>query len=80
MTKKAMSFESSMERLEEILHTLESGTEDLDTSLKLYEEGISLVRACSTQLQKAEQKIKILQLQSDGSVVLEDFGKTEEKA
>ena len=80
MTKKTMSFEASMERLESILHTLESGNEDLDTSLKLYEEGISLVRACSNQLEKAEQKIKILQTQPDGSVVLEDFGKTEEEA
>lgn len=79
MTKKTMSFESSMERLEEILHTLEGGGEDLDTSLKLYEEGISLVRACSDQLEKAEQRVKILQMQSDGSVALADFGKTEEE-
>jgi exodeoxyribonuclease VII small subunit len=79
MAKKTVSFESAMERLEEILHTLENGNVDLDASLKLYEEGIALVRACSNQLEKAEQRVKILQTQSDGSVVLEDFGKTEEE-
>ena len=73
MTKKAMGFESSMERLEEILHTLENGTEDLDTSLKLYEEGIGLVRNCSELLEKAEQSVKILQMQPDGGMTLTDF-------
>ena len=44
MATKKPSFEESMERLEEIVRTLESGSEGLDSSLKLYEEGIALVR------------------------------------
>lgn len=73
MAKKAMTFEASMERLEEVLRLLENGNETLDNSLKLYEEGIALVRACSDKLENAEQRIKVLQMQSDGQVVLTDF-------
>lgn len=73
MAKKTMSFEASMERLEEVLRLLEDGSASLDDSLALYEEGIGLVRACTERLDKAEQKIKILQMQEDGNVALADF-------
>lgn len=74
MAKKELSFEASMERLEEIVRALESGDMGrLDDSLKLYEEGVALVRACSDRLDKAEQSVKLLRLQGDGSVTLEDF-------
>ena len=42
-------------------------------SSDLYEEGISLIRACNAQLERAEQRVRILQVQEDGSVALEDF-------
>ena len=74
MTKKAVTFEDAMARLEEILRALESGSEGLDASLKLYEEGISLIRACSEKLENAEQSVKILQMQADGTAALADFG------
>ena len=73
MAKKEMTFEAAMDRLEEVLRRLENGNETLDDSLKLYEEGIALIRACNTQLESAEQRIRILQVQADGSVSLEDF-------
>ena len=73
MAKKQMTFEESMERLEEVLCRLENGNETLDASLKLYEEGISLVRACTERLENAEQRMKILQVQADGSATLADF-------
>ena len=69
---KKMSFEQSLARLEEILHTLESGEGGLDATLKLYEEGVSLIRSCNEQLEKAEQSVKMLQMQS-GGVVMTDF-------
>ena len=72
-TKKALSFEESMERIEEIVRLLESGNENLDASLKLYEEGLTLVRACTEKLDGAEQTVKILQMKADGSAVLADF-------
>lgn len=72
-TKKALNFEESMERIEEIVRLLESGSENLDASLKLYEEGLTLVRACTEKLDGAEQTVKILQMKADGSATLEDF-------
>ncbi len=77
---KKMTFEAALSRLDEILNALESGETDLDGLLKLYEEGISLIRSCSAQLEKAEQTVKMLQLQSDGSAALVDFAKGDDEA
>ena len=72
MTKKTMTFEAAMERLEEIAQLLESGIEGLDASLKLYEEGVSLIRLCTERLETAEQSVKILQMSEEG-ITLADF-------
>ena len=64
MPKKKVSFEESLARLEEIVGKLENGEGDLDGMLKLYEEGIALIRVCNTQLQEAEQKVKMLAMPS----------------
>lgn len=70
--KENLSFESAIIRLEEIVKLLEKGNSSLDESLKLYEEGISLVRYCNNALDTAENKIKILA--NDGGTLIEkDF-------
>ena len=79
MTKKMMTFEVAMERLEEIARLLESGSKGLDESLKLYEEGVSLIRLCTQKLENAEQSVKILQMSEEG-VTLADFEGRGEKA
>lgn len=79
MTKKTMTFEAAMERLEEIARLLESGSEGLDESLKLYEEGVSLIRLCTQKLETAEQSVKILQMSEEG-IILADFDGRGEKA
>ena len=71
--KKEMSFELAMSRLEEIVGKLDSGKATLDESLKLYEEGIALVRLCSERLDSAEQKIKLVKASADGNFSEEDF-------
>lgn len=73
MAKAGKSFEESVGRLEEIVRMLENGTASLDESLKLYEEGIALVRTCNSQLDSAEKKIRILTQGPDGGVEEEDF-------
>jgi exodeoxyribonuclease VII small subunit len=59
------NFEQALERLEEIVSSLERGETDLDESLKLFEEGISLVRLCNQQLKQAEQKLEQLTAEGD---------------
>ena len=59
-------FEQSMARLDEITRALESGSLPLAESLKLYEEGVSLINVCSGLLENAEMKIKLLQKTADG--------------
>ena len=71
--KKDVSFEEQMERIEEIVRLLDAGSAGLDHSLKLYEEGIGLVRACTKRLDEATQTVKMLRLQPDGKATLDDF-------
>lgn len=68
-------FEVAMARLEEIVRALENGGDAaaLDESLRLYEEGVALVRRLSAELDTAEQRVKILQRTADGEIKPEDF-------
>ena len=47
MTKKTLSFEESMQRLEVIVQRLERGDVPLEESLALFEEGSGLIAQCS---------------------------------
>ncbi|HBI55958.1 MAG TPA: exodeoxyribonuclease VII small subunit [Firmicutes bacterium] len=58
-------FEAALARLEEIVDSLEAGDADLEKALKLFEEGISLVRVCDKQLKEAEQKLEQLNAQGE---------------
>lgn len=55
--KSGQSFEQAMERLEEIVSTLEKDDTPLDDSMALYKEGATLAAFCSKKLQKAQQVI-----------------------
>ena len=69
MAKKTLSFEQSMQRLEEIVRLLERGDVPLEESLALFEEGSGLIAQCSKLLDNAEQKVIKLKKGSDGSPV-----------
>jgi exodeoxyribonuclease VII small subunit len=71
--KKKESFETLMDRLDEIVKALENGSADLDSALSLYEEGVGLVRKCGKMLDEAEKKIKILQKDENGELTEKDF-------
>ncbi len=64
-TKHALSFEKSMEKLEEIVKKLEGGADSLESSLKLFEEGVALARHCNETLDKAEKKLEVLMKKGD---------------
>ena len=70
--KKKMSIEESMSRLEEIVKEMESEKLSLEKSLKLYEEGIGLVERCSSELEAAKRRIRILQQGKDGEIEIVD--------
>ncbi|MGB2697777.1 MAG: exodeoxyribonuclease VII small subunit [Candidatus Zixiibacteriota bacterium] len=55
-----VNFEDSLKRLEEIVQKLEEGELSLDESLKLFEEGIEISRACTRKLSEAEKKVERL--------------------
>ena len=55
-----MTFEATLRRLEEILRALEQQQVGLDASLKLFEEGVELLRSASSELGKAESKVQML--------------------
>ena len=68
-----MTFETSLRRLEEILAALEGQQVGLDASLKLFEEGVELLRSASAELGKAETKVQMLLEKSDGGFELREI-------
>ena len=73
MNEKNMTFEASMQRLEQIVRIMERGDAQLDESLKLFQEGTELVRACEKMLTDAQLQIQKVMTAPDGSPVMEDF-------
>lgn len=71
--KDNLTFESASARLEEIVKILEHGNSSLDESLKLYEEGVLLVRFCNDSLDNAEKRIKMLVADDNGKMTEKDF-------
>jgi len=58
--KKIDSFEHAMEKLEEIVRSLEKGDISLEDSLKAFEEGVKWSRTCDKKLSDAKGKIEML--------------------
>ena len=67
-------FEDAIKRLEEIVQKLESGELPLEESLKVFEEGMNLIKFCSEKLEEVEQKVTKLVKESDGKYVHQSFG------
>ena len=62
------TFETAMNRLESIVHELESGDLTLDEALKRFQEGVKLSKFCSNKLDETEKKVSILLKDEDGNV------------
>ena len=81
MNNKEKSFEDAMKRLEEIVQMLENGNLPLEESIRVFEEGMKLIRFCTHKLEEAEKKVTILIQESGGDytqVPFEDQAKEEE--
>lgn len=73
MSKKSSTFETNMQRLEEIVRIMEVGDVSLEESLKLFQEGTKLVEKCTKQLDEAELQIKKIVTDANGEPVEENF-------
>lgn len=62
---KTIKFEDQMKRLQEIVENLEKDDIDLDKSIELYEEGLSLSKSLKSQLEKFEDKISKINEESN---------------
>lgn len=54
---RSTSFESSLQRLEQIVKTLETEDPDLERAVGLYKEGRELIARCEGLLKAAQQAI-----------------------
>lgn len=69
-----LSFEESLEQLEQIVQDLEAGQLGLSESLELYERGISTLKTCHETLSKAQRKIELLTgVDEEGNPQTESF-------
>lgn len=73
MSQKNPTFEENMQRLEQIVRAMERGEVPLEESLKLFQEGTELVRACGKLLDEAQLQINKITVSDDGSPVEESF-------
>lgn len=55
-----LSFEETLNELEQIVEAMEKGDLNLEDSMAMFERGLSLSQASQEKLQNAEQKIQIL--------------------
>ena len=75
---KKKTFEQAIDRLEEIIESIENSETTLDESVKLYKEGIDLSVFCGKQLKKTEQEIVLLKENADKIFNEEPFEYVEE--
>lgn len=81
MAKKASplpDFEAALAELEKIIEKMESGEQSLEESLKSFERGIELTRACQQGLKEAEQRVEKL-VQKNGDFSLEPLENDEDE-
>lgn len=78
-TSETRSFESMMERLQSLVDRLEEGNMPLEDSIRAYEEGMALVRSCTTVLNQAEARIQKLTRDAVGNPVSEPLGGEDEE-
>lgn len=51
------TIDSALARLEEITQSLENGEYELETAMKVYEEGVRLISYCNKSLNAAAAKV-----------------------
>ena len=57
---KKKTFENMLNELETIIEELESGSPTLDKMMKLFEDGMMLMKICQEHLQEVEGRVQTL--------------------
>lgn len=73
MNQNNKTFEDNLQRLEQIVRAMERGDVPLEESLKLFQEGTSLVENCGKLLDEAELKVKKVTAEIGGTPQMEVF-------
>jgi exodeoxyribonuclease VII small subunit len=69
-----VSFEKAIQRLGEIVESLEEGEQPLEESLALFEEGMTLARSSQEILERAERRIEeLLGVDAQGRAVVREL-------
>lgn len=63
--KQDITFEQALDGLTKMVDKLESGQLSLEESVAAFEEGVKLSRACESLLDEAEQRLNILDTDSE---------------
>ena len=60
LDKQAISFEAGLEELNALVARMETGDAPLADMLASYQRGTTLLKYCETQLQAAQEQLKVL--------------------
>lgn len=71
--KNPPTLETAMQRVSEIVSSMEGGDMPLEKLIESYEEGTALVKMCQEKLDAAEKRIQIIARNARGEVSLEEF-------
>ena len=73
MDYKNKTFEENLDRLEQIVRSMEKGEAPLEESLKLFQEGTALVQTCTKLLDDAELQVTKITAGANGEPEEESF-------
>ena len=65
---ESLSFEQILQRLEDVVGTLEQGDAPLEQALAAFEQGVALARLGSRRLDEAERRVELLLSDDEGGV------------
>jgi exodeoxyribonuclease VII small subunit len=68
-----LSFEEALHELEAIVKKMDSGGENLESSIKSFERGVLLKNYCEQKLKEARLKIEKITKSEDGTIKIEEI-------
>ncbi len=68
---KNLSFEKALERLQEIVAGLDDPEKGLESSLELFEEGVSLSRFCRSKIDEIQKRVDVVLKETADALVTE---------